>query len=248
MKTNFKTSLDHVLVHEGGWADHPRDPGGATMKGVTLQVYRNHFGAHKTKDDLRNISDSELEQIYRTGYWDKCRCDDLPSGVDYAVFDSAVNSGPGRGAKWLQAAVGAAQDGGIGPNTLAKVQGHKPDQVVNSICDNRLAFLQSLNNWSVFGRGWQKRVDDLRKAAIQMAGGKVPKPEPVSAPATDFEIIRRGSTGNWVEKLQEALKIEADGIFGPGTESALKAWQTKEGLAADGIAGRNTYKALGLIP
>jgi lysozyme family protein len=78
MKENFNSSLHHVLAHEGGWADHPKDPGGATMKGVTLQVYRNHFGADKTKDDLRNISDAELGQIYRSGYWDKCRCDDLP--------------------------------------------------------------------------------------------------------------------------------------------------------------------------
>lgn len=249
METNFKTSLDHVLVYEGGWADHPQDPGGATMKGVTLQVYRNHFGADKTKEDLRNISDSELEKIYKSGYWDKCRCDDLPSGVDFAVFDSAVNSGPGRGAKWLQASIGAVQDGGIGPNTLAKVKGHKPDQIVNSICDTRLNFLGSLNNWSVFGRGWQKRVDDLRRAALVMAGGSVPEsdsaPEPISN--TDYETTRRGSTGEWVKKLQQALNIEADGIFGTGTEAALKKWQEENGMTPEGIAGRNTYKALGLI-
>ena len=72
MKTNFKDSLKHVLVHEGGWADHPKDPGGATMKGVTLAVFRRHYGEDKTKDDLRNISDADLENIYRSGYWDKC--------------------------------------------------------------------------------------------------------------------------------------------------------------------------------
>ncbi len=172
MKENFNNSLKHVLVHEGGWSDHPKDPGGATMKGVTLLVYRNHFGENKTKDDLRNISDDELGQIYRSGYWDKCRCDDLPSGVDYAVFDSAVNSGPGRGAKWLQAAVGAVPDGGIGPNTLAKVKIHEPVKIVNSICDNRLSFLKSLDTWATFGRGWQRRVDDLRRTSVEMAGGR----------------------------------------------------------------------------
>ncbi len=172
MKENFTSSLHHVLVHEGGWSDHPSDPGGATMKGVTLQVYREHFGQEKTKDDLRSISDVELGQIYRSGYWDKCRCDDLPSGVDYAVFDSAVNSGPGRGAKWLQVAVGAVPDGGIGPNTLAKVSGHEPAEIVNSICDKRLSFLQSLDNWKVFGKGWQRRVDELRRTAMEMAGGR----------------------------------------------------------------------------
>ena len=253
MKNNFKDSLKHVLVYEGGWADHPRDPGGATMKGVTLEVYRKYYGSSKGKNDLRNISDEELEHIYKTGYWDKCRCDDLPSGVDFAVFDSAVNSGPGRGAKWLQASIGAVQDGGIGPKTLAKVRGHEPVKIVNDICDNRLQFLQSLNNWSVFGKGWQRRVDTLREEAVHLAGGTVAEgrsvsaSDPSAAPSVDFETTRNGSSGEWVKKLQEALKVEVDGVFGDGTEAALKAWQTGEGLVADGIAGRNTYKALGLI-
>lgn len=102
MKENFEQSLQYVLVHEGGFADHPSDPGGATMKGVTLATFRRHFGANKSVNDLKNITQAQLEQIYRSGYWDKCRCDQLPSGVDYAVFDGAVNSGPGRSAIWLQ--------------------------------------------------------------------------------------------------------------------------------------------------
>ncbi len=84
------------------------------MKGVTLATFRRHYGKQKTKKDLRNITTRQLQNIYRKGYWDKCKCDDLPAGVDYAVFDAAVNSGPGRSAKWLQGAVGAKQDGGIG--------------------------------------------------------------------------------------------------------------------------------------
>ena len=112
MNTNFSNALRHVLRHEGGWSDHPKDPGGATMKGVTLLVYRRHFGADKGKNDLRQITEAQLEQVYRSGYWDKCHCDELPTGIDYVVFDAAVNSGPGRGAKWLQAAIGAKQDGG----------------------------------------------------------------------------------------------------------------------------------------
>ena len=95
MKKNFKKALKHVLVHEGGWADHPRDPGGATMKGVTLATYRSHFGEGKSKNDLWNITDEELGQVYRSGYWSKCHCDELPAGVDYVAFGAAVNSGPG---------------------------------------------------------------------------------------------------------------------------------------------------------
>ena len=245
MKENFESSLKHVLVHEGGWSDHPKDPGGATMKGVTLAVFRRHYGADRTKDDLRNISDEQLGHIYRTGYWDKCKCDELPAGVDYAVFDAAVNSGPGRGAKWLQAAVGAKQDGGVGPNTLAKVATHDPKTIIGDMLDQRLKFLQRLSTWSTFGKGWSRRVEGVRKTALAMAGGEVVA-ETVT-PDASFEIVRRGSRGEWVTKLQTALGVNADGIFGPNTEAALRAFQEEHGLQVDGIAGRNTYRALGLI-
>ncbi len=244
MRENFESSLEHVLVHEGGYADHPDDPGGATMKGVTLAVYRRYYGSSKTKEDLRDITEEQLAHIYMTGYWDKCKCDELPAGVDYAVFDSAVNSGPGRGAKWLQGAVGAVQDGGIGPNTLQKVAAHDPEKIIDDMLDRRLGFLQNLRIWSTFGRGWRRRVEGVRETALKMAGADVTT-EPVT-PAEHYEIVRRGSSGKWVIKLQVALDISADGIFGPKTEAALKAFQKENGLEPDGIAGRNTYRVLGL--
>ena len=246
MKRNFKKALKHVLVHEGGWADHPKDPGGATMKGVTLATYRRHFGKAKSKNDLRNIADEELEQIYRSGYWGKCRCDELPVGVDYAVFDAAVNSGPGRGARWLQAAVGAKQDGGIGPKTLSRVEEHDPIQVTGVMCDRRLSFLRSLDTWPTFGKGWGRRVEGVRATAIAMAGGTSPAVEEIT-PSVDYEVVKKGSRGPWVRKLQEALEIQVDGRFGRDTEAVLKAWQQAHGLEPDGIAGRNTYRSLGLL-
>ena len=243
MKKNFKRSLKHVLVHEGGWADHPKDPGGATMKGVTLTTFRRHFGKEQSKTALRIITDEQLGQIYRSGYWDKCHCDKLPSGVDYAVFDAAVNSGPGRSAKWLQAAVGAKQDGGIGPRTLAKVKEHDSIQVSDNICDRRLAFLRSLATWPTFGKGWGRRVEGVRATALDMSDVK--KPE--ITPSVKYNTTRKGSTGLWVRKLQQGLEIHVDGKFGRNTETVLKAWQQEQGLEADGIAGRNTYRALGLL-
>ncbi|MDR4517666.1 MAG: peptidoglycan-binding protein [Nitrosomonas sp.] len=244
MKKNFQKALKLVLVHEGGWSDHPKDPGGATMKGITLAVYCRHFGADKGKKDLRNISDSELESIYFSDYWNKCKCDQLPAGIDYAVFDAAVNSGPGRSAKWLQAAVGAGQDGAIGDKTLAKVKDQDAVQVTNDMCDRRLSFLRSLSTWADFGRGWQRRVEGVRAAAVAMAGGS---PVMESTLPADYRVAKKGSTGLWVRKLQEALQIEVNGKFGPETEKALIDWQQKNGLEPDGIAGRNTYRALGLI-
>jgi lysozyme family protein len=243
MRKNFQASLNHVLEHEGGWADHPKDPGGATMKGVTLTTFRRHFGKNKSKQALRNISDAELGQIYRSDYWKKCQCDKLPSGVDYAVFDAAVNSGPGRSAKWLQAAIGAKQDGGIGPKTLARVKRYDAVQVIDMMCDRRVNFLRSLATWETFGKGWGRRVERVRAMAIAMATGK----ELEITPAVDYKVAKRGSTGLWVRKLQQALEIHVDGRFGKDTEAVLKAWQQAQGLEPDGIAGRNTYRSLGLL-
>ena len=259
MQQNFVNALKHVLVHEGGYVDHPRDPGGATNKGVTLAVFQRFYGRAMTKDDLKGITDLQLEEIYKAGYWDKCRCDDLPNGVDYVVFDQAVNSGPGRSAKWLQSAVGSKADGAIGPQTLAAMQGVAVDQVINRMCDARLAFLRGLSIWDTFGRGWQRRVDSVRAYGLQLASGALAAPPSALAagdaapqPSVDYDTVRRGSRGKWVERLQAALAqagqtLQVDGMFGPDTEAALKAYQAAEGLTPDGIAGKKTYQALGLI-
>ncbi len=257
MQTNFASALKHVLVHEGGYVNHPKDPGGATNKGVTLAVFQGFYGASMGTDNLRTITDEQLAHIYKTGYWDKCQCDEFPNGVDYVVFDQAVNSGPGRSAKWLQAAVGVTVDGGIGPQTIAATRQASASQVINAMCDERLAFMKRIKNgalWETFGRGWQARVDGVREQGLRLATGAAASAEPLPdpedqgiLPSVDYEIVRRGSRGEWVTKLQEALGLEADGIFGPGTEAALKAHQQEEGLTADGVAGRNTYQSLGLI-
>lgn len=179
-RDNFASALPEVLSHEGGWADHPRDPGGATQKGVTLATYRR-YRPGATKEQLRNISDAELQRIYRDGYWDKVRGDDLPSGLDFAVFDFAVNSGPGRAAKYLQALVGVAQDGAIGPKTLAAVAAYDPAKLIDRLCDRRMSFLRNLSHWGTFGKGWTRRVEGVRTVAKEMAA-RGPKPAPAPIP------------------------------------------------------------------
>lgn len=168
MDQNFGTVMPLVLKHEGGYVNHPKDPGGHTNKGVTLLTFQR-YKPGATVADLKKISDEMVYRIYRDGYWNKVKGDQLPSGVDYAVFDFAVNSGPDRAAKYLQAAVGVKQDGIVGPDTLNAVAKHDPVKLVNTICDNRLAFLKRLATWDTFGKGWSSRVAGVRKKAVALA-------------------------------------------------------------------------------
>ncbi|GGB10264.1 hypothetical protein GCM10011491_42780 [Brucella endophytica] len=183
MNRNFERALSCVLKHEGGWADNPADPGGATMKGVTLATFRRYVKPSATKADLRKITDAQLSTIYRRHYWDAVAGAELPDGVDYAVFDFAVNSGPSRAAKYLQAVAGVTQDGKIGPATLKAVRGKPHASVIHELCDKRLAFLQRLDTWKTFGKGWSSRVLGVRTEALRMAAPGLTVPTPVSPPA-----------------------------------------------------------------
>ena len=165
-ESNFDYALQHTLKEEGGFSDHPKDPGGATMKGVTLDTYRSFKkNPHLTADSLKKITDAELREIYLNRYWKPSKCDVLPVGVDMCVFDTAVNSGPGRAAKMLQECVGAVPDGAIGPKTLAAVQAANPVDLIAKYCDTRLKFLRSLSTFETFGKGWTARVERLQKDA-----------------------------------------------------------------------------------
>jgi lysozyme family protein len=169
MNDNFEESLAHVLRHEGGYVDHPKDPGGATNLGCTKKVWEEWVGHEVTKDDIRALTIADVSPLYKERYWDKCRGDDLPRGVDFAVFDLAINSGVGRAGKLLQRAVGVAADGAIGPATLAAVANANPRELATKICELRLAFLQALPTWETFGKGWGRRVKETEKTAFNMA-------------------------------------------------------------------------------
>lgn len=169
---NFPTALKLVLVHEGGYSNHPDDPGKGTMKGVTQAVY-DAYRARKglAKRSVKAITNAELQTIYRAQYWDKVRGDDLPSGVDYAVFDYAVNSGPGRAVKDLQRLLGCNVDGALGMLTMRAVGAADDEKLINDLCDRRLRFLKSLRTWKTFGKGWGRRVEGVRRDALSMVRG-----------------------------------------------------------------------------
>ena len=162
----FEEALEHVLKHEGGFVNHPKDPGGMTNLGVTKKVWDEWIGRESSEDEMRNLKPEDVANLYKKLYWDRVKGDDLPSGVNYCVFDASVNSGTGRAAKWLQEAVGAVADGAIGAKTLAKVAAHDADSLVNAYCDVRLNFLKSLKTFDTFGKGWSRRVEGVRQTAL----------------------------------------------------------------------------------
>ena len=168
MKENFDSALAAILHHEGGYVNHPADPGGMTNLGVTKRVWEEWVGHEVDEKDMRALTPEDVGPMYKAKYWDKIKGDDLPAGVDYIVFDAAINSGPSRATKWLQQSVGAIPDGMIGPGTLGKVAAVPADDIVEKYQQTRLEFLRSLPTWSTFGRGWGRRVQDVQVTAAKM--------------------------------------------------------------------------------
>ncbi len=174
-KDNFAQCLQLVLGAEGGFGNHPRDPGGATNFGITLDTlsaWRKSKSpdAQTTADDVEKLTIAEATEIYRTNYWNRLKCDDLPSGVDLLVFDFGVNAGPGASAALLQKIIGAEQDGSIGPLTLHALEVFDSLRVIRDFSARRLELYRTFKNFDVFGTGWTNRTNSMQQAAERMAG------------------------------------------------------------------------------
>ncbi|HWK79583.1 MAG TPA: glycosyl hydrolase 108 family protein, partial [Thermomicrobiales bacterium] len=156
--SRFEAAVEHVLKHEGGFVQHPRDPGGATKFGITRETLSRAKGRRASINDVRRLSRKEAIAIYRQLYWDTVRADELPPGLDLAVFDLAVNSGPARAVRMLQTALGVEADGIIGPVTLGAAREADVPATIRRLTKARLGFLGRLATWPVFGLGWRRRV------------------------------------------------------------------------------------------
>ena len=169
MKDNFSPSLDLLLKHEGGYVNHPDDPGGRTNYGVTQRVYEKLLGREVTEQEMKEIPLDDVRAIYKDNYWDRVRGDDLPSGIDFCVFDWAVNAGTSRASKALQQVVNVPDDGIIGSQTVATVCEQEDFAgIVEQIAMKREAFYRGLGTFDTFGRGWLRRNDETRDAALRM--------------------------------------------------------------------------------
>ena len=168
MQNNFDKCLEMLLHHEGGYVNNKHDKGGMTNLGVTKRVYDKWIDRESTEEEMRNLTPEDVAPIYKKNYWDRVKGDLLPSGLDWACFDWAVNSGSGRPAKAVQRAVGATVDGAIGKNTVALVMEKDPEFIIDYVYTVRKSFYESLDDYKHFGRGWSRRNKETLRQALKM--------------------------------------------------------------------------------
>src|SRR5215207_178104 len=228
---NYADALRHVLKYEGGWSDHPHDTGGATMRGVIQRTYTGYRKGKELKvQSVKNITDAELAEIYRNQYAAKVRFDDIPAGVDFVIFDGAVNSGPAQSVKWLQRALGIKVDGLIGEATLAAVAEHPDhDRLIADVLTRRMAFLRALRTWRYFGKGWSSRLAQVQKTGQAMASGSV-GPEPIHVPGMNRKAVVEDAKKPVGKSIADAAA--GGGLSGVGTITAAKeALEPASGLS-----------------
>ena len=215
--SNREPSIRITLGYEGGYSNHPSDPGGPTKFGITIANYRRYAMPNATAADVRAMQLAGAKAIYRAKYWAALRCDQLPVGLDFAVFDYGVNSGVGRASKVLQRLLGFADDGRIGDALLAAIRQCDARDLIARLCDERLGFLKRLKTWPVFGSGWGRRVAEVRAVALVMA-------ESGRAPASAREVRQSGTPGKGVVPINsQAQRSTAGGIAAAGAAAAQQA-------------------------
>lgn len=201
--TKFDECLEEVLRHEGGFVNHPADRGGPTKFGITQRTLADWRGTTVTEEDVRALTKEEARLIYLGRFWNVIRGDDLPYGVDLALFDFAVHSGVSRAVATLQRIVRTDVDGVVGRKTLAAVHGMSPVCVVEELCARRLEFLRNRVNWETFRSGWQIRVRAIRAVALKRAIAGMPLREVVRTGTAKASSVVAGVVTGSAIVLQE---------------------------------------------
>ena len=164
MTNNFKECLNLVLKAEGGWVNHPSDPGGETNLGVTKRVWEEYIG--HTVESLKKLTKEDVAPLYELKYWRPCYGEVLPRGLDFVVFSMGVNAGPGRSVKLLQSSIGCVPDGVIGPATRGLISDSNSATLIAKFSESRREYYRSLKNFPIFGKGWLNRVDSEEAEAL----------------------------------------------------------------------------------
>jgi lysozyme family protein len=237
MKANWDKAFRQVIVYEGGYVNHPKDPGGPTNLGITQATLSRYLGRNATIADVRALTKASVQPIYKKFFWDALRCDDLPGGVDLAVYDFGVNSGTCRAARYLQSVVGVVQDGQIGIKTIAACDKYSAEEIVRRLVAKRRGFLMGLGGWTTFGKGWNRRLVSVQATSLAMAPPKtgiafagMAAETPPDHPVSDVvEVSAAKRQENQVSGDQEAVAIqEAEQNDGVGGLWGVKSiWASK---------------------
>lgn len=218
--SSYEQALTRLLRDEGGYTNHPSDPGGPTNFGITLADVRRYWKGNATADDVRALPQSIARKIYRERYWNALRCDELSAGVDYAVFDYGVNSGTGRAGKVLRRVLKLSdRTSVVSDDVIAAALDENARGLVQAICAERLAFLKALKTFPVFGRGWTARVGGVRTAALAMAGNLSPAAMPKPSEAAQGKAV--------VPPTHPAVQASAGAAVAAGTAAgaASSRWE-----------------------
>ena len=168
MLSNWPASIELVLKSEGHFVNHPSDPGGMTNLGVTKKSWEAWVKHPVDEAEMRSLTPESVAPFYKEMYWDACKCDELPLGIDYAVFDFAVNAGVSRASKTMQSALGTAADGIVGPATIGVAVNADPDEFLEKFSAAKEQFYRNLPTFEHFGKGWLRRVAEVKQAADGM--------------------------------------------------------------------------------
>ena len=170
MQSNWDNAFKLLLASEGGFVNHPSDPGGMTNLGVTKATWENWIGRQSDEAEMRSLTPQKVEPLYKKKYWNAVRGDELDAGIDYILFDFAVNAGAFRCVKTIQRALNITADGVIGHVTLKAIQETNAEDFINNFSAAKETFYRSLNNFPTFGKGWLNRVAEAKKTAEGMLG------------------------------------------------------------------------------
>lgn len=229
-RANYEACLAETLRYEGGYADHPRDPGGATMRGVTQRTYDRYRARQgKPSRPVKLIAESELQAIYRGGYWNPVRGDELAWGADLTVFDFGVNSGPSRAVRYLQKAIGAKVDGVFGPKTLERQRAVAGERIIKKVNAARSSFVRGLSTFEVFGKGWSRRIASVEAKSMSMYLTSI----------RTGEYTRKRILGDEAKAARSTASKQSKSATGAGAGSAASpaGWETLDWIGWGLTAG-----------